>query len=98
MYLPNCTLNFEDLYLSKENEKQFNFFLEGVQCRVPTDSWITLKLTEKGSGYIALLKVNSSTLNFSEKHFSNSIGKLLKSMKDITDNHIKLWHKQRVVA
>ena len=81
MYLPNCKLSTNDLLSNKKTSDELNCFLEGLQCRVPSDSWISFDLIKENGQYLVHLIVNSSSFSFSQKYSDLSVDNLLQRMK-----------------
>lgn len=98
MYLPNCKLLTNNLLNDTKIGEELNFFLEGLQCRVPSDSWISFKLVKDEDEFSARLEVNSSTFSFSWEQCDTSMAILLELMKKRCDTKILSWHQARKVA
>ncbi len=98
MYLPNCKLLTNNLLSNKKLSDELNCFMEGLQCRVPSDSWISFDLIKENGKYLAHLIVNSSTFCFSWKYSDLSLDSLLQRMKNNCDQKILVWHQERKIA
>jgi hypothetical protein len=88
------------LIVSQSLKGHIATFMEGIQCRMPSDSFIKLVLAPAGEKKLirGLLSVRSENLNFEVECNDNEILGILCGLRLLSQSEVKVWHSERVFA